>query len=117
MPQKRCPDREKYPSGQRKPDDQSQKNPDAVIQPEQAAAGIDRKPRQNRQQQQAEEQIHPMGQPTAQAAQTPAEIIQHRRRDPQQDRLSEPQRLGCDRQLHQPKSRAKKPAASRPLSS
>lgn len=52
-----------------------------------------------------------------QPPQAPQQIIDQAQRQAQQSGQEELPRLGGDRQLHQPKSRAKKPPASRAASS
>ncbi len=88
-----------------------------MIPTEQTPSGIEGKQQQSCQQAQTEQEI---GQPakTRQPPPKGAEQIVHKTQcQSQKDGKKKLQTLNADRQRHQPKSRAKKPPASRGLSS
>ena len=80
-------------------------------QPEQAAPRIEREKKQRRRERQCEQHIKRQRQSRAQTPERTQRVVEYAQRQPQQHGGV---KLGClqrDRQLHQPKSRAKKPPA------
>lgn len=116
-PQNRHPSAQEQAAQRQEPQDASQQQAQPGIDAEQALAGIDGKQQKAGRQDQPEQQVQKPGQARPQAARAAQHIVKQAQPDPQGHRLQELPRLGRDRQLHQPKSRAKKPPASRAESS
>ncbi len=97
------------------PQGPAQDHPHTMKGPEQASGRVKGKQHHAQQQTQAKDQVCQPHQPSA--AQRPQQIIQQAQQQPKGRCLQKLQSLSSCGKLHQPKSRAKKPPASRLSSS
>lgn len=99
------------------PQNSAKQRPDQMIAPKQPSSGIKGEQNKASQKPETKEKISQPAQLWVPSPEGAEQIIQKACRDPQHYGQEKFQPLYADRQRHQPKSRAKKPPASRAVSS